>query len=90
VIIDRQSRNNEPESVINENSQAWYMLQVYDDVCMEKNDPTRWVTHRHAVFASVFHSIFDTWHYQVVWTSALTRLLCYTCNYVRLILAPGS
>jgi len=40
-----------------------------------KNDLTRRVTHREAVFGPVIHSIFDAWHYDVLWTSELTRLL---------------
>jgi hypothetical protein len=40
-----------------------------------KNDRTRRVTHREAVFGTVIHSIFDAWHYEVLWTCALTRLL---------------
>jgi len=40
-----------------------------------KNDLTRHVTHREAVFGTVIHSIFDAWHYEVLWTYALTTLL---------------
>ena len=40
-----------------------------------KNDLTRRVTRREAVFGSVIHSIFDAWHYKVLWTCTLTRLL---------------
>jgi len=40
-----------------------------------KNDLTRRATHREAVFGPVIHSIFDTWHYEVLWTCNLTRLL---------------
>ena len=40
-----------------------------------KNDLTRRVTHREAVFGTVIHSISDAWHYEVLWTCALTRLL---------------
>jgi hypothetical protein len=40
-----------------------------------KNDLTRPVTHREAVFGLVIHSIFDAWHYEVLWTCELTRLL---------------
>jgi len=40
-----------------------------------KNDLTRRVTHREAVFGPVIHSIFDAWHYDVLWTCKLTRLL---------------
>jgi hypothetical protein len=40
-----------------------------------KNDITRRVTHREAVFGTVIHSIFDACHYEVLWTYALTRLL---------------
>jgi hypothetical protein len=51
-----------------------------------KNDLTRCITDWKAVFGSMIHSIFDVWHYKVLWTCALTRLLWYACNYVRLIL----
>jgi len=51
-----------------------------------KNDLMRRVTHREAVSGSVIHSIFDAWHYEVLWTCASTRILSYACNYVRLIL----
>jgi hypothetical protein len=40
-----------------------------------KNDLTRRVTHREAVFGTVIHSIFDAWHYEVLWTNELTTLL---------------
>ena len=40
-----------------------------------KNDLTRRVTHRAAGFRPVIHSIFGAWHYEVLWTCALTRLL---------------
>jgi len=40
-----------------------------------KNDLTRYVTHREAVFRPVIHSIFDAWQYMVLWTSSLTTLL---------------
>ena len=40
-----------------------------------KNDLTRRVTHREAVFGPVIHSIFDAWHYEVLWTCNLTRVL---------------
>jgi hypothetical protein len=40
-----------------------------------KNDLMRHVTHREAVFGTVIHSIFDAWHYEVLWTCNLTRLL---------------
>jgi len=40
-----------------------------------KNDLTRRVTHREAVSGMIIHSIFDAWHYEVLWTYALTRLL---------------
>jgi len=40
-----------------------------------KNDLMRRVTHREAVFGTVIHSIFDAWHYEVIWTGTLTRLL---------------
>ena len=46
----------------------------------------RRVTHREAVFGPVIHSIIDAWHYEVLWTCALTRLLWYTCDYGCLIL----
>jgi len=51
-----------------------------------KNDITRCITHTEAVFGLVIHSIFDMWHYEVLCTCALTRLLWYTCDYARLIL----
>jgi len=40
-----------------------------------KNDLTRRVTHREAVFGTAIHSIFDAWHNDVLWTYMLTRLL---------------
>jgi len=40
-----------------------------------KNDLTRRITHREAVFGPVIHSIFDAWHYVILWTCELTRLL---------------
>jgi len=40
-----------------------------------KNDLTRRVTQREAGFGTVIHSIFDAWHYEVLWTCVLTRLL---------------
>jgi len=40
-----------------------------------KNDLMRRVTHREAVFGPVIHSIFDAWHYEVLWSCELTRLL---------------
>jgi len=51
-----------------------------------ENDLTWCVTHREAVFRMVIHRIFDAWHYEVLWTCTLTRLLWYACNYVHLIL----
>jgi len=51
-----------------------------------KNNLTWCITLREAVFGSVIHSIFDAWHYKVLWTCALTRFLWYAWNYVRLIL----
>ena len=45
------------------------------DVGTGKNDVTGRVTHREAVSGTVIHSIFDAWHYEVLWTCALTRLL---------------
>jgi len=44
-------------------------------VTVGKNDLTRRVTHREAVFGPVIHSIIDAWHYEVLWTCELTRLL---------------
>jgi len=41
----------------------------------EKNDLTRPVTYREAVSVPVVHSIIDAWHYEVLWSSELTRLL---------------
>jgi len=40
-----------------------------------KHDLTQRVTHREADFGTVIHSIFDAWHYDVLWTCKLTRLL---------------
>ena len=40
-----------------------------------KNDLTRRITHREAVFGMVIHSIFDVLYYEVLWTCALTRIL---------------
>ena len=51
-----------------------------------ENDLMRRVTHREAVVGPVIHSIFDAWHYEVLRTSNLTRLLWYVCDYVRLVL----
>jgi len=51
-----------------------------------KNDLTRRVTHREAVFGPVIHSIFDAWHYEVLWNCELTRLLWYGCVYECLML----
>ena len=51
-----------------------------------KNDLTQHVTHGEAVSGMVIGSIFDTWHYEVLWTYALTTLLWYACDYVPLIL----
>ena len=64
----------------------WFVQLWWTILNTGKNDLTQCITHREAVFGSVIHSIFDTWHYQVLWTCPLTRLLSYTCNYVRLIL----
>ena len=32
------------------------------------------------------HSIFDTWHYEVLWTYTLPRLLWYACDSVCMVL----
>jgi len=40
-----------------------------------KNDLTRCVTHREAVFGTVIHSAFDACNYEILWTYAVTRLL---------------
>jgi len=40
-----------------------------------KNDHAQRAAHREAVSGTVNHSIFDTWHYEVLCTGALTRLL---------------
>jgi len=40
-----------------------------------KDDLMRRVTHRQDVSGMVIHSIFDAWHYEVLWTCAVTRLL---------------
>jgi len=55
-------------------------------ICTGKNDLTRRVTHREAVFGMVIHSIFDMWHCDILWTYALTRLLWYACDFVHWIL----
>jgi hypothetical protein len=44
-----------------------------------KNDLTRRVTHREAVSGSVIHSIFDAWHYEVLWTCASTMIRVQLC-----------
>ena len=67
----------------------WYINRILSYWCWAytgKNDSTWCITHREAVFGLVIHSIFDAWHYKVLWTCALTRLLWYVCNYMRLIL----
>jgi hypothetical protein len=51
-------------------------------ISTEKNDLTWCVTHRDAVFQMVIHSIFDAWHYDVLWTYTLTTLLWYACDFV--------
>jgi len=51
-----------------------------------KNDLKRHVTYREADFGMLIHSIFDAWHYEGLWTYVLTRLLWYTCDFVRWIL----
>jgi hypothetical protein len=40
------------------------------------------ITYREAVFQTVIHSIFDAWHYDVLWTYTLTALLWYVCDFV--------
>jgi hypothetical protein len=50
------------------------------------NHLTWFITHREAVFVMQIHSSFDAWHYEVLRTCALTRLLWYTCDYACLIL----
>ena len=47
-----------------------------------KNDLKQHVTHREAVIQTVIHSIFDAWHYEVLWTYMLTTLLWYPCDFV--------
>jgi len=42
-----------------------------------KNNLTRSATHREAVCGSVIHSIFDAWHYEVLWTCMWTRTVLY-------------
>jgi len=42
-----------------------------------ENDLMRHVTHREAVCGPVIHSIFDMWHYEVVWTCAWTWTVLY-------------
>jgi len=43
--------------------------------CTGKNDHARRAAHREAVSRTVIHSIFDAWHYAVLWTCAVTGLL---------------
>jgi len=63
------------------------MLQVGNvNLNTGKNDLTRHITHREAVLGPVIHSIFDAWHYDILWTCELTWLLWYTCDYGCLIL----
>jgi hypothetical protein len=50
-------------------------------ICTGKNDLTRRVTHREAVFGPVIHSIIDAWHYEVLWTCESTR---FTMIHMRL------
>ena len=38
------------------------------------------LTHTGADFGMVLHHIFDVWHYAILWTYMLTRLLWYTCD----------
>jgi hypothetical protein len=56
------------------------------EIITGKNCHARRATHREAVFGTVIHSIFDAWHYEVLWTCTLTWLLWYACDYVHLIL----
>jgi hypothetical protein len=51
-----------------------------------KNDLTCHVTHREVVFGPVIPSIFDAWHFEVLCSGDLTRLLWYGCIYEHLIL----
>jgi hypothetical protein len=55
-------------------SKSIEIFQQIKSTLTGKNDLTRRVTHREAVFGTVIHSIFDAWHYEVLWTYALTRL----------------
>jgi len=60
---------------------------VYLPLCTGTNDLTQYiVTYREVVFGMVIHSIYDAWHYEVLWTCILTRLLWHTCDDVHLIL----
>jgi len=45
-----------------------------------KNDYARRAVHREAVFGTVIYSIFDAWHYKVLWTCAL--LDCYDTHAI--------
>jgi hypothetical protein len=51
------------------------IIDLLDTSETGKNNLMRHVTHREAVFGSVIHSIFDAWHYEVLWTYVWTRLL---------------
>ena len=54
-------------------------------ISTRKNDLMQHVTHRKADFQTVIHSIFDSWHYEVLWTYTLITLLWFACNFVRWI-----
>ena len=51
-----------------------------------QNDLTWHVTQREAVSGTVINDIFEVWHYEVLWTCALTSLLWYAFDYVRSVL----
>jgi hypothetical protein len=51
-----------------------------------KNDLMRRVIRREAVFGLVIHSIFDAWHYNILWTCEMSILQLCACDYGRLIL----
>jgi hypothetical protein len=57
---------------------CWLLSDVqYGIQFTRKNKFTQLVTHREAVCGPEIHSIFDAWHYEVLWTCAHTRTVLY-------------
>jgi len=50
------------------------------------SDLTWRITSGEAVFGKVIHIIFHVWHYGVLWTYELTRVVWYACDFVHSIL----